>query len=301
MKPINKIKIIAVLCISMLFALEHVSAQQQIENSMSQYFRNRMLWNAAFTGIDGNKLYAIQNRSWVGFEGAPITTNFSGELNFGQNSAGGLQISTDISGILYKTYGVLNYAYRIKFSQEQQLRIGLSFILSGERLNTRYIDQGGSVDPLIANSINQKVQYDGNIAGVYTNKKFTLGVSFYRLSDNLSTKSGGSADLAFAQLGASYDININGDEKVNLKPLAMLRLYRTTSSVADFGAQFEYNKLVNIMLVYQTTGNIRAGAGVQLKDLGEANFFYNTNNKVASGYSQQYELGIGFYLKGKKQ
>jgi hypothetical protein len=54
------------------------------------------------------------------------------------------------------------------------------------------------------------------------------------------------------------------------------------------------------MAVYQSTGNIRAGAGIAMSNLGEANFFYNTNVKVANSASQQYEVGIGVYLKGKK-
>ena len=82
--------------------------------------------------------------------------------------------------------------------------------------------------------------------------------------------------------------------------MAMVRLYRSTSALIDIGAQFEYNKQVNTMLVYQSTGNIRAGAGVSMNDLGEANFFYNTNIKVANAASQQYEIGIGLYLKKKR-
>lgn len=275
-------------------------AQQHIENSMSQYFRNKMLWNPGYTGADGNKIYALQNRSWLGFDGAPVMTNISSELNFGENSAAGIQFMSDVSGLLYNTFGVLNYAYKIKLSENQNLRIGISLAFAGERLNSKYIDQAGAVDPLIMASINNKIQFDGNIGAVYTNKKLMLGLSFYRLRENLSAKNGGSANLALAQLGASYDIKIDVDEKLSLKPLAMVRLYRTTSALIDIGAEFEYNKQVNVMAVYQSTGNIRAGAGVSMSNLGEANFFYNTNVKVANAASQQYELGIGFYLNGKK-
>jgi type IX secretion system PorP/SprF family membrane protein len=296
----KKINIIILLVGAFAVMQFRASAQQQLENTMSQYFRNRMLWNPGFTGIDGNKIYAMQNRSWVGFDGAPVMTNISGELNFGQNSAAGLQIMSDVTGILYRTFGVFNYAYRVKLKENQNLRIGISLAFAGDRINNKYIDQGGAIDPLIVSSIDRKIQFDGNIGAVYTNKKLTLGLSFYRLRENFSVKSSDGANLALAQLGASYDINLGGDEKLNLKPLAMVRLYRTTSALIDLGAQFEYNKQVNVMAVYQSTGNIRAGAGISMSNLGEANFFYNTNVKVANAASQQYELGIGFYLKGRK-
>lgn len=285
---------------SMVLLLQFTaSAQQQVQNSMSQYFRSRMLWNAGFTGADGNKLYAFQNRSWVGFDGAPVTNGISGEFKFGQNAAVGVQLITDMAGVLYRTAGVLNYAYRIKITEEKQVRIGISLDLAGDRLNSKYIDENGAVDPLIVNSIDSRLQFDANIGGVYTHRKLTIGLSFYRLSENLSGKNGGNANLAFAQLGATYDINA-GDEKINLKPLVMLRLFRNTNAVMDLGAQLEYTKLVNAMLIYQSSGNIRLGAGLVLKELGEANFFYNTNIKVANSASQQYELGIGLYLKKKR-
>lgn len=275
------------------------SAQQQMENSMSLYFQNRMLWNPGFTGADGNKIYALQNRSWVGFDGAPVMTSISGELLFGTNSSAGVQIMNDVTGVQIKTFGIVNYAFRIKLIKEEQLRIGIAFAFAGERLNGNYIDQGGVVDPVITNSINNQIRFDGNIGFAYIMNKLTLGLSFYRLKENLSVKSIESGNLAFAQMGGTYDINLS--DKVLMKPITMLRLYRGTEAVIDIGTQFDFNKQVNTMLLYQTTGNIRAGAGIQLKDLANVNFFYNTNVIVANIASQQYELGIAFHLKGKKQ
>jgi type IX secretion system PorP/SprF family membrane protein len=292
--------VISVLIGLMVLLNISAQAQQQLENTMSQYFRNRMLWNAGFTGIDGNKVSIMQNRSWAGFEGAPVMTNLSGEFNFGANSAAGLQVMSDVTGILYRTFGVFNYAYKVKLNADQNIRIGISLAFAGDRINSKYIDQGGVIDPLIISSIDRKIQYDGNIGGVYTNKRLTVGLSFYRLRENFSVKSGEGANLALGQLGGTYSLDIGGNEQLNLKPMMMVRLYRTTGALVDLGAQFEYDKQVNAMLVYQSTGNIRAGAGLILKEIGEANFFYNTNIKVANAASQQYELGMAFYLKGRK-
>ena len=295
-------KVQLVICLILSFTMMHLaaSAQQHMENTMSQYFRNRMLWNPGFTGADGNKIFALQNHSWIGFEGAPVLTNISGEVNFEQNSALGLQFMSDVIGVLYRTFGVLNYAYKVKLTQDQVIRIGISLSFSGDRLNSKYIDQGGVLDPLIVSSIDSKIKFDGNIGAVYINKKLTLGFAAYKLSENFRLNKGGNANLAFAQLGGSYDINIEGVEKLSLKPLAMVRLYRNTSALVDLGAQVQYNKKVNLMAVCQSSGNVRAGAGMSISNFGEANFFYNTNIKVANTSSQQYEIGIGLYLKGKK-
>lgn len=289
---------VALFMIAVLFQLPS-TAQQQMENSMSQYFQSRMLWNASFTGADGSKIYALQNRSWVGFDGAPVMSAIGGELVFGANSTAGLQVVSDVTGLLYRTFGIFNYAYRIKLSKDDQLRIGVSLAFASDRLNSSYIDQGGAVDPLLVNSINQKVQFDGNIGFAYLKKKLTLGLSFYRLRENFSVQSDQGGNLAIAQMGGTYNIALT--DKIVMKPLLMMRLYKATAALVDIGTQVEYNRLLNTMLVYQTTGNIRAGAGLRLKDIGDLNFFYNTNIKVANAASQQYELGIAFHLKGKNQ
>ena len=275
-------------------------AQQQIENSMSQYYRNQMLMNPGFTGLNGNKGYALQNRSWVGFDGAPVLTAFSGEFNFGQNSSAGVQVVSDVTGILYRTFGVFSYAYRIKFQEEQQLRIGISLSIAGDRLDSRFIDPSVAIDPLIANNVNQKAYYDGNLGLVYSAKNLTLSGSFFRMGELINGKVQGDANLAYFKGAAFYEINGGDDSKLHVKPMMMLRLFKTTDAVADLGAQFEYNKLVHAMLLYQTTGNIRTGAGLRIQQWGEANFFYNSNMKIANVNSQQYELGLGVFF-GKKQ
>ncbi len=36
-------------------------------------------------------------------------TNISSELNFGENSAAGIQFMSDVSGLLYNTFGIVNH------------------------------------------------------------------------------------------------------------------------------------------------------------------------------------------------
>lgn len=282
-----------------LFICCNVQAQQQIENSISQYFRNRILWNAGFTGIDGSKVYAMQNRSWIGFDGAPVMTNITGEVNFGENSSAGLQITADLTGVLYRTYGVFNYAYRVSFEEAHELRIGVALALSNDRINNKYIEQGGVVDPILLNSINSKTQYDGSLGLVYINKRLNLGASFFRLRENFKSNNLFTGNLAIAQIGGTYDIYFNDYEEFNLRPLMLIKLFRKSSPILDLGAQFEYNNKFSTMLVYQSVGNIRAGAGIKISDFGEANFFYNTNIKIANASSQQYEIGLGINLNSR--
>ena len=118
-----------------VISLFNVSAQIQTENSMSQYFANKFLWNAAYAGAEGNRIYAMQNRSWIGFDGAPVLTNITGEFNFGSNSSAGIHVMADKSGVLNRTLAVLNYAYNIQFHEGNALRLGVAFSMSSDRLD----------------------------------------------------------------------------------------------------------------------------------------------------------------------
>lgn len=283
------------------FAITYsAKGQSALENAMSQYYRNPMLWNAGYTGASGNRLFALQNRSWIGFENAPVLTSISSAFNIAKNAAIGASFVNQHTGVLINTYGVFNYAYAIKFTEEKELRLGIALAFRGTRLNPLVYEGQGSLDPTIALFANSKIKFDGNFGAVYRTKNIDLGLSFFRIGDNLR---GGDniVNVSWAQASVQYKMQLGDDEKFQLSPLAMMRLARSTSAVFDFGAQFEYNKVFNTMLVYQTTGNIRAGAGFAMGKLGEANFYYSTNRKIANNASQQYEFCIGFYLGDAKK
>lgn len=293
MNQINKISIVLICIISLTYS--ELTAQQHMEIGMSQYFRNRLIWNAAYTGVDGNRIYAMQNRSWGGFDGAPVLTSLSGELNFGKNSAAGVQMIADKAGVLNRTNGLVNYSYKVQFSEDKILRLGVGLAFNAERLDGNLLN--GAIDPAIINNVNSKFQFDGNFGAVYQNGNLDLGISFNRIGNNLRKDVSDNANYAVSQLGFIYRLNLTSDEKVLMRTIAMSRIYRETEPIFDVGAEFSYNDMFQVTAIYQTVGNVRAGAGIRKAGLGELNFFYNTNSRISNNASQQYEIGVGFYFK----
>ena len=296
MKTSYSINISSLLVIfSLVLISSTVCSQQHVEMGMSQYFRNRLIWNAAYTGSDGNRFYALQNRSWIGFDGAPVLTSFSGELNFGNNSALGVQVLSDKSGVLFRNHGIVNYSYKVKIDELQTLRLGVALSFNGERLDGRVLD--GNIDPLINNNLNRRTEFDGNFGAVYQIGDFDMGISFNRIGNNIRNSINNNVSFAVSQIGVSYRMNLTADEKLLMRTITMCRIYREGEPIFDIGTEFSYNEMFHFMGVYQTIGNIRAGAGLRKNGLGELNFFYNTNNRISNNASQQYELGVGIYLK----
>jgi type IX secretion system PorP/SprF family membrane protein len=297
MNLLNKISVTLVMC---FFSCIYTCAQQQTENSISQYFANPSLWNPAFAGVGGGKAFIFQNRSWVGFDGAPVITGLATDFNFGKNAAGGVQLISDVSGILYRTTAVLQYAYRVKFTEEKQLQLGIAATVLSDRLNFRSVDQQIANDPLLANSLNRTPQFDGSFGMAYQSNKLTFGASFFRLRENMSTNSIKPTNMALAQFSLQYTLTFGSEKAMQISPLLMTRLYKASDAIIDIGAQFSFAQYFHCMAVYQSVGNIRAGLGLKKATLGELNFFYNTNAKITTVSSQQYEIGLGIYFRTKK-
>ncbi len=278
--------------------LPGVSAQIQTENSMSQYFANKFLWNAAYAGAEGNRVYAMQNRSWIGFDGAPVLTNITGEFNFGVNSSAGIQVMADKSGVLNRTLGVLTYAYNIQLHEGNALRLGVSFAMSSDRLDYSKLGDAASHDPMVIESMNNKTEYDGNFGAVYMHDNLDIAVSVFRLAKNLK---GGDdiGNLAVGQAAISYNIALDDLGKMQIKPMVIGRMYRKTAPVFDAGFEADYDHMFKVMGMYQSTGNIRGGLGIYKAGLGGVNVLYSTNHKIANTASQQYEIGLMIEL-GKK-
>lgn len=275
-------------------------AQQQLENTISQYFHNRILLNPAYTGIDGNKLYALQNRSYLQFEGAPVMNSISGEVLFGQNSALGIQVLNDKSGALIRSIGALNYAYRIQLAEEKYIRLGIALAFNSDRLNAAMLRPNSLTDPAVQANLTAQKTYDANFGVVYNSAKTDLFLSFNRIGNNLQSE-WQIANLSYLNIGASYAVFLDADEKIIFKPISILHLYRRTWAIADLGFHLNFNQGINCMAIYQTSGNIKAGAGINISGTAEANFFYHTNYQQANTFSQQFEIGLGVFLGGKRK
>ena len=279
----------------------HIHAQYKKENSMSQYFENRSLWNPSLTGADGNRLHLLHNRSWFGFDGAPVLTAFTGHYLFGKNSAGGLQITSDASGIVYRTTGALNYAYRISFDKTTQLRLGFNLLFNSERIDNRKLDAAAINDPLILSNINQEPGFDANFGAYYETKRLSVGASFYRLKEMFSANKRNNADINLMRGAITYDlIDEDTEEKLKLTSLGMVSFYRNTKAVYDIGLRMNYAP-VTALLVYQTTGNIKMGLGLNIQKAATVNFYYNIGTGKYEVPVQQLEIGVNYRFTDNKK
>ncbi|BAV06155.1 type IX secretion system membrane protein, PorP/SprF family [Filimonas lacunae] len=284
---------------SVLFA-HSGKAQLYYNNAVAHYYRNNYLANPAYAGAHDNPfVYALANRSWIGFDGAPTLMQLTGDMGFGKNSAAGLQLTNDKSGVLRRTSAKVSYGYKIKLSGKEQIRLGFSLATYKQQLDGAAIIDGGAVDNG-AKQFNQKGwQVDGDFGAVYELKGFSFSATGFNLRQWFPKVTGNDIDMETMNVMTSYAWKPEGNNEYEIKPLLSGRFFTKRSWILAAGTQFTYDQTFHASAIWQNTGSICGTLGLLLKNFGELNLSYVSNNK--QGYGQQYEVGVGIGLKSKKE
>jgi type IX secretion system PorP/SprF family membrane protein len=275
-------------------ALQQALSQQHYNNPISQYYRNRYLMNPAFAGDHTSPyIYGLVNKSWMGFEGAPTLVQFSGDMHFGKNTGGGIQLLSDKAGQMQRTMAKLSYSYKIKLGGDDELlRLGFSLSTYREQISQQMLQESAD-DPDIKTFNDQGFRFDGDFGAVYKNKNFFFSAELVNLnrwySDLLKKM---PVDLETFSLATSYKYIT--DEKVTIEPMMAVKFYTRTTCVWKIGAELGYNNQVQASFMLQNNKTVQAGLGMQLQGFGEVNVFYGSANGQGAG--QQMELGLGINL-----
>lgn len=227
-----------------------VLAQQDPQLSLNKY--NILPVNPGFAGsneaICASLLYRQQ---WMGFDGAPKTMIFSGDMSIPSISSGvGINVMSDKLGFEKNTFLNLNYAYKLKVG-DGSLGIGLGFgflnkSLDGEWKTPDQLNNPGSnpyLDPLIPHSENKFV-FDANLGVFYRAKgdKIYGGISSTHLTQpDLKYEAGKMPFVArhyYVIVGSFIQLP---DKNWGLIPSAFIKSDGKTNQY-DLNAMIEYRK-----------------------------------------------------------
>ncbi len=159
-------------------------AQQDPQFSQNMY--NLLTFNPAFAGVGDEMSGSIINRQqWIGFDKAPVSTAFNGNvpLRIGRRLHGlGLTVMSDKLGIENKTNIKFQYAYQFKVFKGI-LNAGVSIGLQNNALKGEWkaLDDG---DPsLTGGSIDaSKMVFDAGLGFYYRSKTLYLGASISHIN-----------------------------------------------------------------------------------------------------------------------
>lgn len=156
--------------------LSSANAQQDPQVSMNKY--NILPVNPGFAGSNGAICASLLYRQqWLGFDGAPKTMIFSGDMALPEfNSGAGINIISDNVGFEKNVYLNLNYAYHLQVG-DGDLGIGIGLGLINKSLDGEWItpdklngiQQNPYADPAIPHS-EAHIVFDADFGLFYRSK-----------------------------------------------------------------------------------------------------------------------------------
>ena len=244
-----------------------VSSFAQQEPLFTQYYVNGMIINPA---ISGSKIYnplIIQTRQqWLGFEGAPLSTNISYHGGLNSRSAMGGYLMFDKATPSLQANLHLNYAYHVPLNYDKvNLSFGLGAKLMYYNLDFKPEDLPLGVDPAFSASSYDKILGDASAGTYLYSRNFYLGFSATNLFQSTFNPAIGSSPTSnkvfknYYGMGAYRFYIINKDWQ--LEPSFLLRKMALHKNVTDITTRIIYIENTWGGLTYRTDGTLAFGFG----------------------------------------
>ena len=290
-----------ILVIFSIFLSVSLFAQQ---SPFTQYYVSDMATNPAISGSKTDNLFTMLTRQqWLGFEGAPLSTNISyhGALN-NRSAMGGYLMFDKATPELYANLH-LNYAYHVPLNYDKvNLSFGLGAKLMYYNLDFKSEDlPPGPDDAYDANS------YDNTLgdasAGTYLyGRRFYLGFSATNLFEstfNAAISSSPTSNKVFRNyygMGAYRFYIMNKDWQ--LEPSFLLRKMGNFPAITDLTARILYLENTWSGLTYRTDGTAVFAFGF---GSGNIHFSYSYDHTFAGDIMKYtygtHEIGIAFRIE----
>ena len=270
------------------------NSKAQQDPQFSQYIFNNLAFNPGSTGSETAILATALHRSqWVGFEDAPVSTNFSVQSPLSILNGGiGLNILTDKIGQNEFLSLNLSYAYQYEM-YGGKLGIGFSVgVIQDEIDGANIITQ--EPDPSIPSSVDKASGLDFGLGFFYRSEKLYLGFSSKHLNEpTIST----SVDIINFKrhyyLTSGYIQSLN--DKFDLKPSILIKTEGVTSTV-DLTSLLEYNKKLWGGVTYRPSTRAVILLGMNINEDLRFGFSYDVPTVNVSN-SGTFEFMLGYCFK----
>ena len=281
-----------------------VSVFAQQEPLFTQYYVNDMVINPAVSGSKTYNPLVIQARQqWLGFTGAPLSTNISyhGALNDRSAMGGYLMFDKAFPSLQANLH--LNYAYHIPLDYDNvNMSFGLGFKVMYHNLDFNKGDLPPGLDPAFSTDSYDKVLGDASTGCYLYGKNFYGGFSVTNLlQSSFNTPVRGSVYgndefRNYYGIGAFRFKIINNDWQ--LEPSFLVRKMQYQKSVSDLSTRIIFLEKTWAGLTYRTNGTAILSMGFGTENMNVSYSYDHTFTGEIMPYTYgTHELGITFKIQ----
>lgn len=145
----------------------------------SQYFFDPFLYNVGYAGVNGyTELNINYRQQWAGIEDAPVTSTFNLQIPTKGNVSYAISAYTEKAVLLRNSVAFGTFGYRVPFSDEHFLNLGLS---AGVGLSSIDVEGLDTNDPAYTGAYPSSYYLDGQFGAYYVFKNLNVGISLPKL------------------------------------------------------------------------------------------------------------------------
>jgi len=299
---ISKIKI---LCVFALFTVCTQKANAQLSGMQTMYYQNQYLANPAMAGLEqGLNLNLGYQQQWTSVPGGPKLQNFTADYNSGNRVGLGLNVNSDVAGLINRTRVMGTYAYHLPLNdKDDKLSFGLSL-----GINNTYIDytkvNGDQGDASVQNYNQRNVYVDGDFGISYTSEKLNVQAAIPNLKSvffNDDANSNLEVDRATFFSAVSYKAHLdNGISNITLEPKVAFRGVKGFDNILDAGAMLTMNDYkLNFSGMYHTNKSFTVAFGVGLENMSLVGAYTNNTGPLSVYANNTFEFGIKLKMFNK--
>jgi type IX secretion system PorP/SprF family membrane protein len=287
-----------------LIAQIGVSAQQIPLNSLYSY--NILQINPATAGIDkGIEMNLSHRQQWLGFDGAPVTTWLTSQMQLSPKIGLGFSMAYDKVAFLERFNCQGSFAYHLKINKKNALHMGMSLGILQGSMNLDNVISSDASDPILLNPNLNGIAFNSQFGIIYSYKeKLNIGISFPQLFTT-------SIDLELQNIEGAYDLTkhrilyfsylLDLSEDIAFKPLFLIRNANGIESQWDLIGNFNFKNNYWGGIGIREQGGFLINMGMNIiEELGITYAYEFNRNGVASFSSGSHEIMVS-YLLGKKK
>ena len=231
--------------IALVTGLMFVSAESfaQQDPMYTQYMENLQTLNPAYAGSKEmlSMMVAARNQ-WVSLPGAPDTRSISLHTPIKATQMGlGFSLLRDKIGPVTQTGLYVDYSYRLYFSNQQTLALGLKGGLNFFDANLANLATNDPNDPVFAYDINRRFLPNLGVGAFFYTNQYYLGLSVPKLIENTINDNGVSTQSIskeqihlFFMAGYVFDVN----RIVKFKPSILAKYVHNAPVSLDLNGTF---------------------------------------------------------------
>ena len=271
------------------------STMAQLTPLKGIYYQNPFLINPSMAGSEEKvAVYAEYADQWNRVPGSPKMFAVSASTPIFNNASVGVNVMSDKAGLLQKTQAMASFAYKVKLSDEQNLRFGVSLTWAQDKLDNSSATANGANDPALTKYNSTRDNYlDGNFGATYQNHNLEVQFSYMNLNQN---RGGEISSVDYMTFYSSIGYKISLDETFNVKPLVAYRGIKGYKNQFDLAAEWGFQDFQTVKLysMYHSNKSFTGGIGFQHKSGLGVTFMYNSEPSEVSGLTGGiFDIGIG--------